>query len=542
MAARFVNVDRETPMLLPPDLREWVAGDDLVHFIIDAVETCDLRLAKVNQRGSGDRQYPPAMMLGLLIYCYAHRLFSSRQIEQATYHHVSVRFLCGNLHPDHDTVATFRRENGALLEECFLAVLRLARELKAFTKLGTVSVDGTKLGARASLRGNRKGGELEEEIATLQGEIQGLLQEAERADAAPAPEGTALAEQLQNTQARRAALQKAKAQLAARQEASRVRRQQQAQGLDPEEPSPPSCPPRGGGAPERAQRAKAKAAMGQAATPQPARTGSAQAWQPPQSAEEFAAFAEAPEAGTASTSSTKAAPSDPSVEESAPSAEPAAPGSKRYAQMAINLVEPESRLMRDAHGHYLQGYNAQLVVEAGPERSQLILGARLLNDCNDRRALAPALQSVPAALRPEITHVLADSGFDNADLIAAVERQMGVTVLCPPQAAEPPAEPPGYRLSGPRQARRAQAAAMRARLQEPAQQERYRRRAASVEPVFGVLKNVLGFRRFRLFGQAKAQLELTLLATAYNLRRLAQCAAAAAVTASTAANPSAAPA
>ena len=115
-------------MLLPPDLRDWVAKDDLVRFIVDAVETCDLSPAKINHRGSGDAQYPPSMMLALLIYCYAHRLFSSRQIEQATYHHVSVRYLCGNLHPDHDTVAAFRRENSALLENCFVAVLRLAKE------------------------------------------------------------------------------------------------------------------------------------------------------------------------------------------------------------------------------------------------------------------------------------------------------------------------------------------------------------------------------------------------------------------------------
>src|SRR3954470_22862295 len=105
MASRLVNVDRETVLLLPPDLRDWVAKDDLVIFIIDAVESCDLRLARVNEHGTGSEQYPPGMMLALLIYCYAHRLFSSRDIERATYSHVSVRYLCANLHPDHDTVA-----------------------------------------------------------------------------------------------------------------------------------------------------------------------------------------------------------------------------------------------------------------------------------------------------------------------------------------------------------------------------------------------------------------------------------------------------
>src|SRR3954470_3128621 len=183
MATRFVNLDRESPMLMPPDLSEWVAKDDLVRFIIDAVDTCDLSTAKVNARGTGSAQYPPGMMLALLIYCYAHRLFSSRQIEQATYHHVSVRYLCGNEHPDHDTIAAFRRENRALLENCFVAVLLLAKELKAFGQLGNVSVDGSKLGARASKHGNRKLNELEKEMGDLQQEITGLLREAEKADA-----------------------------------------------------------------------------------------------------------------------------------------------------------------------------------------------------------------------------------------------------------------------------------------------------------------------------------------------------------------------
>jgi transposase len=459
MATRFVNLDRETPMLLPPDLRDWVAKDDLVRFILDAVETCELGSAKVNVRGSGSAQYPPAMMLALLIYCYANRLFSSRQIEQATYSQVSVRYLCGNLHPDHDTVAAFRRENGPLLERCFLAVLQLAKELKAFGQLGTVSVDGTKLGARAGRGRNRQGPELDEEIATLQTEIHGLLEAAAQADANPAAEPASLAKELQDKEARRTALQAAKAQLEARQKASREQRRQQAQGIDPDAPSPPSCRTRG---------------------------------------------------------------------DSAARARTATAAATRTAKATINLVDPESRLMRDAHGHYLQGYNAQLVVEAGASRSQLILGARLTNEGNDRRALAADLRSVPAPLRAEITHVVADSGYDNTDLIAAVEAEFQVTVLCPPQSTEAPAPKETYRLSKVQQARRASAQAMRERLAEPEQQQRYRRRSASVEPVFGVLKNVLGFKRFRLVGLVKSQIELTLLAIAYNLRRLAQQATAAA--------------
>ena len=104
MARRFVNVDRDTPMLFPPDMRDWVRKDDMVHFVIEAVEQMDLRVARVNERGSGSEQYPPSMMTALLIYCYAHGIFSSRKIETASYRDVAVRYLTGDTHPDHDTI------------------------------------------------------------------------------------------------------------------------------------------------------------------------------------------------------------------------------------------------------------------------------------------------------------------------------------------------------------------------------------------------------------------------------------------------------
>src|ERR1700720_1119984 len=154
MAERLVNVDRQTPMLLPPDLREWVADNELAHLILEAVELCDMSGARLNVRGSGSEQYPPSMMMALLIYAYATGLFSSRRIERATYESVALRYLCANHHPDHDTIAKFRRENEALFRSCFGQVLLLAREAGVL-RVGGLSLDGTRIagaGARSAVR------------------------------------------------------------------------------------------------------------------------------------------------------------------------------------------------------------------------------------------------------------------------------------------------------------------------------------------------------------------------------------------------------
>ena len=149
MGERFVNVDRDTPMLLAVDLRDWVPADDMVHFVLEVVDRIPESLFSVNRRGSGSPQYPPHMMTALLIYCYSQGVFSSRRIERATWHNVAVRFLTGDTHPDHDTICTFRREHREAITEVFLQVMRLAQEM-GILKIGTVSVDGTHIKANAS--------------------------------------------------------------------------------------------------------------------------------------------------------------------------------------------------------------------------------------------------------------------------------------------------------------------------------------------------------------------------------------------------------
>lgn len=181
MSARFVNVDRDTPMLLPPDLRDWVPEDDLVHFVIEAVGRLGVDVFQVNHRGSGDEQYPPQMMLALLIYSYAHGTFSSRKIEEATYRNVAVRFLTGDTHPDHDTICKFRRENFKAFEQAFISVLELAKELKLL-KLGTVALDGTHIKANASIDQNVTYDRAVEIRQQLEEDVAELLKKAETAD------------------------------------------------------------------------------------------------------------------------------------------------------------------------------------------------------------------------------------------------------------------------------------------------------------------------------------------------------------------------
>src|SRR5271154_2322240 len=217
MAARFVNIDYDTPLMLPPNLRDWVPAGHLAHFILDAVEGMDLRQVKVNARGTGDAQYPPRMMLGLLLYCYATGVFSSRRIEQASYDSVPVRMICGDTHPDHDTICTFRRENKALLQETFVRVLELAQALK-FLQVGqiTVAVDGTKVLAHASKHSAVSYEHAGKTMEQLDLEVKELMAKAEQADSTPLEDGLSIPAEIQRRQDRKAKLATARAQIEAR--------------------------------------------------------------------------------------------------------------------------------------------------------------------------------------------------------------------------------------------------------------------------------------------------------------------------------------
>ena len=192
---RFIPSDRSQPFLLPPDLREWVPEDDLAHFVIEAVERVETGKFKINHRGSGSQQYNPLMMLALIVYCYANGIFASRRIEKATYRDVVVRFVAANTHPCFDTICTFRRENFAAIEEAFLQVLTLAKELKIL-KVGTVSVDGTKIDANANIHKSVRYDRAVELRQKLKLEIAELMAKAEAADVANEKEAASLPKEI----------------------------------------------------------------------------------------------------------------------------------------------------------------------------------------------------------------------------------------------------------------------------------------------------------------------------------------------------------
>ncbi|RNA72349.1 transposase, partial [Prosthecochloris sp. ZM_2] len=149
MRVDFIKADRDTPFLFPPSVQDWLPKDHLARFVVDIVSQLDLSSLRNAYSGRGSSPYDPAMLLSLILYGYATGVFSSRKLEQATYDSVAFRYLTGNQHPDHDTIAAFRKRFSSELQGLFLQVLSIAHEMGVL-KLGSVSLDGTKVKANAS--------------------------------------------------------------------------------------------------------------------------------------------------------------------------------------------------------------------------------------------------------------------------------------------------------------------------------------------------------------------------------------------------------
>jgi transposase len=213
--SNFRSINRDTGFLLPPSVDEWLPQRHLARFVVEVIDRLDLSELENSYRGSGSASYHPAMLLGLLIYGYATRVFSSRALERATHDSVAFRFIGGNDHPDHDTIASFRKRFIGHIGPLFVEVLKLARAM-GMLKLGTVALDGTKVHANASRHSALSYGHARKIEKRLKKEVQQLLKLAERADAADIPDGMSIPEELQRRELRLAAIAEAQAKIAAR--------------------------------------------------------------------------------------------------------------------------------------------------------------------------------------------------------------------------------------------------------------------------------------------------------------------------------------
>lgn len=212
MKGTFVDVDRDTLYLLPPSIQEWLPEKHLARFVVEIVDQIDLQPLKASYRGSGSQPYSPEMMVALLFYGYATGVFSSRKLERSTYDSLAFRYIAANSHPDHDTIATFRRRFLPELTKIFVEILAIAHEMKVL-KLGKVSIDGTKVKANASKHKALSYGHACKLEKQLEAEVAELLKKAESVDKADIPDGMDIPNELSLRQERVKAIKGAKAEI-----------------------------------------------------------------------------------------------------------------------------------------------------------------------------------------------------------------------------------------------------------------------------------------------------------------------------------------
>jgi transposase len=217
MKRRFKTVDYDQALDLTVRLGDCLPPDHLARFVVDSVAQLDLSALYAHYGARGGEPYAPEVLLGLLLYGYATGVFSSRKIERATSEAVPFRFIAGNLHPDHDTLATFRRTFLPELKELFVQVLLLAQEAGVL-KLGTISLDGTKVHADASKHNAVSYKRLRELETQLRGEVEELFALGEQSEQPEVPDGLVVREEIARREDRLARLAEAKAVLEARAE------------------------------------------------------------------------------------------------------------------------------------------------------------------------------------------------------------------------------------------------------------------------------------------------------------------------------------
>ena len=443
----FRPTDRLTGFLMPPSVDEWLPEKHLARFVVEVVDGLDLSAMSKSYRGSGSASYHPAVLLSLLVYGCATGVFSSRKLERATYDSVAFRFIAANDHPDHDTIATFRRRFLKEIEALFVQVLLLAREIGVL-KIGTVALDGTKIHANASRHSSlsyEHAGKIETQ---LKAEVADLLAKAEAADQADIPDGMSVPEELARRNVRLEKLAAARATIEARAKERFEREQAEYQA-----------------------KLVARAAKTEA-------TGKKPGGKPPQ----------------------------PPVEGPLPTDQ-------------VNLTDDESRIMPVAGGGFDQCYNAQAVVAAD---SLLVVATDVVQAANDKQQLEPMLNKVvalPDALGKAET-LLADNGYFSAANVAACAETGIVPLIAMGREAHHPSLDERFAKAPPAPETPTPLEAMTYQLQTPGGKKLYALRKQVPEPVFGIIKSVLGFRQFLLRGIDRVRGEWSLVTIAWNMKRM----------------------
>jgi transposase len=446
--SNFIVPDRKTDYLMPPSIEDWLNEDHLARFVVEVIDQLDLSNLIRQYAGRGSKAHHPATLLAIVVYGYATGVFSSRKLERATYDSVAFRYIAAGSHPDHDTLASFRRRFLHELSDLFVQVLELAKEMKLL-KLGTVCLDGTKMHANASRHSALSQGHIQKLEVQLKQEVQELLALAERADQANIPDGMNLPEEIKRREDRLAAMAQAKTQIAAR-------------------------------AAERYAREKAE-------------------------------FDKKMEQRAAKEKDTGKKPGG-----KAPKAPE--PGARDTDQ--INLTDAESRIMPVHAGGFEQAYNAQAAVDA---KTMLVVATGMTQSPNDKEQVEPMLATLRAQEQRlgAVKCLIADTGFCSEKNIRACEQAH----IEPLIAVARDEHHPGWRERHSEPAPLAQDAtptqAMAHRLKTIAGRATYAMRKQTVEPVFGIIKSVLGFRQFSMRGLRKVTGEWDLVCLAWNVKRMA---------------------
>jgi len=442
--ARFVPVDRDTDFLFPPSVQAWLPKDHMARFVVDVIEQLDLSGLERSYAGRGSDAHHPAMLTALLLYGYATGTFSSRALERASYDSIAVRYITANTHPDHDTINSFRKRFLKQIEAIFVQVLGCAREL-GMLKLGTVSLDGTKVHANASRHSAMSYGHAKKLEAKLKAEVAELMRRAEAANAKDLPEGMNLPEELSRREHRLTAIATAKAKIEARVKAE----------------------------------AEAAYAAKLAAREQRAKqSGKRPGGRPP-----------APPSGTP----------------------------KDTAQ--VNFTDEDSRIMPVPGGGFEQAYNAQAAVDTD---SLLVVATTLTQSSNDKQQVVPMLGQLQA-LPPELGRVkrlLADTGYASEDNVNACALVKVEPLIALGRESHYGGLYARFAEPAPLAGKSTPMAAMRHRLQTRRGRKLYALRKCTVEPVFGLIKQVMKFRQFLLRGLSGARGEWSLVCLAWNMKRM----------------------